>query len=270
MGSSKTSTPTLLEMEDEPPRSGKIDNDIYERELRDLQIELLKLQRHVKESGGKVVILFEGRDAAGKGGAIARFIQNLNPRGARTVALPKPNETEQGQWYFQRYVNHLPTAGELVLFDRSWYNRAGVERVMGFCTPKEFGEFFRQVPSFERALVESGISLFKLWFTVSRENQAKRFADRKKDPLKQWKFSPMDEEAQKRWDQYTAARDEMLAQSDSDAAPWTVINSNEKKRARLESMRHVLHSLDYKHKDDDVAHAPDPMVVQHAAHLLTR
>ena len=268
MGTSKNPSPTLLQMEDEPPYADKLDSRVYDTQLRDLQIELLKLQKHVTESGDKVVILFEGRDAAGKGGSIARFVQNLNPRSARTVALPKPNETEQGQWYFQRYVTHLPTAGELVLFDRSWYNRAGVERVMGFCTPKEYGEFFRQVPAFERALVESGISLFKLWFTVSRENQAKRFADRQKDPLKQWKYSAMDEEAQKRWDQYTAARDEMLAQSDSDAAPWTVVNSNDKKRARLESMRHVLHQLDYKHKDNKVAHEPDPMVVQRAAALL--
>ena len=270
MGNSKHAAPTLRQMEDEPPYPTRLDDDEYERQLRDLQIELLKLQKHVKESGAKVVILFEGRDAAGKRGAIARFTQNLNPRGARTVALSKPNETERGQWYFQRYVSHLPTTGELVLFDRSWYNRVGVERVMGFCTPKECGEFFRQVPAFELALVESGISLFKLWFTVSHKNQAKRFADRKKDPLKQWKLSPMDEEAQKRWDQYTAARDEMLAQSDSDAAPWTVINSNDKKRARLESMRHVLHSLDYQYKDQEVAHEPDPMVVQCASSLLTR
>ncbi len=268
MGNSKNPSPTLLQMEDEPPYRDKIDSDVYDAELRELQIELLKLQKHVTEAGEKVVILFEGRDAAGKGGSIARFVQNLNPRSARTVALPKPNETEKGQWYFQRYINHLPTAGELVLFDRSWYNRAGVERVMGFCSPKEYGEFFRQVPSYERALVESGISLFKFWFTVSRENQAKRFADRQKDPLKQWKFSPMDAEAQKRWDQYSAARDEMLAQSDSDAAPWTVVNSNEKKRARLESIRHVLHELDYEHKHHKVAHAPDPMVVQSAAALL--
>ena len=168
----------------------------YLEELRLLQIELLKLQRHVVESGQKVVILFEGRDAAGKGGSIRRFTEHLNPRSARTVALPKPTDTERGQWYFQRYTRHLPTAGEIVFFDRSWYNRAGVERVMGFCTPKEYGEFFRQVPGFERSLVESGISLFKLWFTVSRHNQEKRFSGRLEDPLRQWKFSPMDQESQ--------------------------------------------------------------------------
>ena len=270
MGTSKTAAPTLLEMEDAPPYSDKLGNKEYEAELRELQIELLKLQKHVKEAGEKVVIVFEGRDAAGKGGSISRFLQNMNPRSARTVALPKPNETEKGQWYFQRYINHLPTAGELVLFDRSWYNRAGVERVMEFCTPKEYGEFFRQVPSFERALVESGVHLTKFWFTVSRDNQAKRFEERQKDPLKQWKYSPMDAEEQKRWDDYSAARDEMLAQSDSDAAPWTVVNSNEKKRARLESIRHVLHEVDYEHKHHKVAHAPDPLVVQPASALLSR
>ncbi len=271
MGSSRsTAAPTLSQMEHELPHPEKIGKKHYEHQLRALQIELLKLQRHVNEAGEKVVIIFEGRDAAGKGGSISRFLQYMNPRSARTVALPKPNETELGQWYFQRYVAHLPTAGELVLLDRSWYNRAGVERVMGFCTAKQYGEFFRQVPGFEQALVESGIHLFKFWFTVSREHQAERFAARQEDPLKQWKFSPMDAEAQNRWDEYSVARDDMLAQTDSSAAPWTVVNSNEKKRARLESIRHVLHSLDYEHKHHKVAHAPDPMVVQPAADLLTR
>lgn len=255
---------TLTDMEDHPPYDSKLHTKKYLAELRALQIELLKLQRHVKASGERLVVLFEGRDAAGKGGAIRRFNENLNPRGARTVALPKPNDAEAGQWYFQRYVAQLPTAGELVFFDRSWYNRAGVEIVMGFCTPKEYGEFFRQVPGFERSLVESGTSLFKLWFTVSRDNQAKRFESRRKDPLRQWKYSAMDEASRDRWDEYTTARDAVLIHTDSDVAPWTVVNSNEKKRARIESIRSVLHRLDYEHKDPDVAHAPDPMVVQRA------
>jgi polyphosphate kinase len=255
-------------MEDEPPRPKKIDGDLYKEQLRALQIEMLKVQLWVRESGEKVVVLFEGRDAAGKGGSIRRFTQNLNPRGARVVALPKPNDTERGQWYFQRYVQNLPTTGELVFFDRSWYNRAGVEIVMGFCTAQEYGEFLRQVTGFERSLVESGIHLFKLWFTVSKEEQAKRFESRRKDPLRQWKLSPIDEAAQDRWDEYTRARDAALIQSDSDVAPWTIVNSNEKKRARLESIRHVVHSLDYTHKDPAIAHAPDPMVIQRGLDVI--
>jgi len=259
---------TLTCMEDRPPYDSKLRTKEYLKELRALQIEMLKVQRHVRASGERIVILFEGRDAAGKGGSIRRFAENLNPRSARIVALPKPNDTESGQWYFQRYVAQLPTAGELVFFDRSWYNRAGVEIVMGFCTPKEYGEFFRQVPGFERSLVESGISLFKLWFTVSRENQSKRFESRRKDPLRQWKYSAMDEASRDRWDEYSTARDAVLIHTDSDVAPWTVINSNEKKRARLESIRSVLHRLDYEHKDHDVAHAPDPMVVRRAEDIV--
>ncbi len=259
---------TIAHMEDLPPHPSKIPETEYLDELRLLQIELLKLQRYVKESGEKIVILFEGRDAAGKGGSIRRFTENLNPRGARTVALPKPNDTERGQWYFQRYVEHLPTAGEIVLFDRSWYNRAGVEIVMGFCSPQEYGEFFRQAPGFERSLVESGIHLFKLWFSVSRENQLKRFDKRKKDPLRQWKFSPVDEASLDKWDDYTRARDAVLIHCDSPTAPWIVVNSNEKKRARLESIRHVVHTLDYEHKDKKVAHAPDPHVVQAAVDVM--
>lgn len=259
---------TLTAMEDHPPYQDKIDKAVYEDQLRDLQIELLKLQRHVVDTGGKVVVVFEGRDAAGKGGSIRRFTQNLNPRSARTVALPKPNDTERGQWYFQRYTEQLPTAGEIVFFDRSWYNRAGVEIVMGFCTPKEYGQFFRQVSGWERSLVESGISLFKLWFTVSREHQAERFESRRTDPLRQWKLSPMDEAAQERWDEYSRARDATLIHTDSDYAPWTVINSNEKKRARLESIRNVVHQLDYRHKDHSIASAPDPMVVQRAVDVV--
>lgn len=260
--------PTLSQMEDEPPYPTKLHAKVYEDELRLLQIEMLKVQRWVKEADQKVVVLFEGRDAAGKGGAIRRFTQNLNPRGARVVALPKPNDTERGQWYFQRYVTHLPTEGELVFFDRSWYNRAGVEIVMGFCTAQEYGEFLRQVTGFERSLVESGIHLFKLWFTVSRENQAKRFESRRTDPLRQWKMSPIDEAAQTHWDEYTRARDAVLVQTDSDVAPWMIVNSNEKKRARLESIRHVVHSLPYEHKDPRVSCAPDPMVVQRGRDVI--
>jgi polyphosphate kinase len=259
---------TIDDMEDHPPYPDKIKTVEYLSELRLLQIELLKLQRWCRDSGEKVVILFEGRDAAGKGGSIRRFMENLNPRGARTVALPKPNDTERGQWYFQRYVQHLPTAGEIVLFDRSWYNRAGVEIVMGFCTPQEYGEFFRQAPGFERGLVESGIHLFKLWFSVSRTNQLKRFEVRRTDPLRQWKFSPVDEASLEKWDDYTRARDAMLIHCDSPASPWTVVNSNEKKRARLESMRHVVHTLDYDHKDLEVARLPDPRVVQPAVEVM--
>jgi polyphosphate kinase len=259
---------SIEDMEDQPPYPDKIKTADYLEELRLLQIELLKLQRWVKHEGEKIVILFEGRDAAGKGGSIRRFVENLNPRGARTVALAKPNDTERGQWYFQRYVGNLPTAGELVFFDRSWYNRAGVEIVMGFCTAQEYGEFFRQAPGFERSLVESGIHLFKLWFAVSRENQLKRFEARKDDPLRQWKFSPVDEASLDKWDEYTRARDAMLIHTDSPTAPWMVVNSNEKKRARLESIRHVVSSLDYEHKDNSVARPPDPMVVRPAVEVM--
>jgi polyphosphate kinase 2 len=259
---------SITDMEERRPHPKKLDDAEYLAQLNDLQIELLKLQHHVIEHGQKVVILFEGRDAAGKGGAIKRFTEHLNPRAARTVALPKPTDTERGQWYFQRYTQNLPTTGEIVLFDRSWYNRAGVERVMGFCTPRQYGEFYRQVPGYEQALVESGIKLFKLWFTVSRDTQAKRFAARQQDPLKQWKFSPMDAESQARWHEYSEARNEMLVHADSTFAPWTVVNSNEKKRARLESIRSVLHGLDYEQKDPGVAHAPDPFVVRPAAEVM--
>jgi len=260
---------TIAHMEGARTYQDKISNKDYLEELRDLQVELLKLQRWVKESGEKIVVLYEGRDAAGKGGSIRRFTENLNPRGARTVALTKPNDTERGQWYFQRYVAHLPTVGEIVFFDRSWYNRAGVEIVMGFCTPQEYGEFFRQAPGFERSLVESGTHLFKYWFTVSRENQLARFERRKTDPLRQWKFSPVDEASLGKWDEYTRARDAMLIHTDSPASPWIVVNSNEKKRARLESIRHLVHSLDYEHKDHKVARPPDPKVLQPAAHVMT-
>lgn len=255
---------SINEMEHGRPYPDKIDDDTYKAQLRQLQIEMLKLQSWVRETGERVVILFEGRDAAGKGGAIRRFTENINPRGARIVALTKPDDTEAGQWYFQRYVAHLPTAGELVFFDRSWYNRAGVERVMGFCTPEEYEQFFHFVPHFESALVESGIHLFKLWFTISQDRQAQRFEDRRQDPLRQWKFSAIDEAALDRWDDYTDARDAMFAGTDTFDAPWVIVNSNEKKRARLESMRHVLSQIPYLHKDVDVCAGADPMVVQFA------
>ncbi len=236
----------------------------YEAKKYQLQVELLKLQAWVKETGQKVVILFEGRDAAGKGGTIKRFMEHLNPRGARVVALEKPTETEKGQWYFQRYIQHLPTSGEIVLFDRSWYNRAGVERVMGFCTQEEYDEFMRQVPEFERTLVRSGIHLFKFWFSVSQDEQRRRFKEREKHPLKQWKLSPIDKASLDKWDSYTAAKEAMFFATDTADAPWIVIKSNCKKRARLNAMRYVLHRLGYDQKDLERVGAMDPLIVGRA------
>ena len=221
----------------------------YERQKYQLQVELLKLQAWVKETGQKVVILFEGRDAAGKGGTIKRFMEHLNPRGAHVVALEKPSDTERGQWYFQRYVQHLPTAGEIALFDRSWYNRAGVERVMGFCNQEEYMEFMRQAPEFERNLVRSGVHLIKFWFSVSRDEQRRRFKERKVHPLKQWKLSPIDLASLDKWDEYTKAKESMFFYTDTADSPWTVIKSDDKKRARLNAMRYVLHRLPYTNKD---------------------
>ena len=221
----------------------------YEKEKFRLQVELLKLQAWVKESRQRVVILFEGRDAAGKGGTIKRFMEHLNPRGARVVALEKPTELERGQWYFQRYVQHLPSVGEIVLFDRSWYNRAGVERVMGFCSDEEYAEFMRQAPEFERHLVRSGVHLIKFWFSVSRKEQRRRFKERESHPLKQWKLSPIDMASLDKWDDYTRAKEGMFFETDTAEAPWTVIKSDCKKRARLNAMRYVLHKLPYTSKD---------------------
>lgn len=221
----------------------------YETQKYQLQVELLKLQNWTKETGQRVVILFEGRDAAGKGGAIKRFMEHLNPRGARLVALEKPTDTERGQWYFQRYVQHLPTAGEIVMFDRSWYNRAGVERVMGFCSEHEYQEFIRQAPLFERQLVSSGVHLIKFWFSVSRKEQRRRFKERELHPLKQWKLSPIDLASLDKWDDYTKAKEAMFFETDTADAPWTVIKSDCKKRARLNAMRYVLHKLPYANKD---------------------
>jgi len=243
------------------PYKKKLSTKAYEKRKQELQIELLKLQNWVKDNGRKIVILFEGRDAAGKGGTIKRFMEHLNPRGARVVALEKPNEQEQGQWYFQRYIQNLPTAGEIVMFDRSWYNRAGVEKVMNFCSPAQYLEFMRQAPELERMLVRSGIHLFKLWFSVSREEQFRRFQKRRKDPLKQWKLSPIDMASLDKWDAYTEAKESMFFYTDTADAPWTVIKSDDKKRARINAMLHVLHALPYDNKDPRVVTEPDPLIV---------
>jgi polyphosphate kinase 2 len=231
------------------PYQNLMSRKAYEAQKYALQVELLKLQAWAKDTGQKVVLLFEGRDAAGKGGTIKRFMEHLNPRGARVVALEKPSEVERGQWYFQRYVQHLPTAGEIVLMDRSWYNRAGVERVMGFCNDDEYQEFMRQAPMFERQLVRSGVHLIKFWFSVSRKEQRRRFEERKLHPLKQWKLSPIDLASLDKWEDYTKAKEGMFFETDTADAPWTVIKSDCKKRARLNAMRYVLHKLPYTNKD---------------------
>lgn len=236
----------------------------YEHEKYKLQVELLKLQAWVKETGQRIVIVFEGRDAAGKGGTIKRFMEHLNPRGARTVALQKPTEEERGQWYFQRYVQHLPTKGEIVLFDRSWYNRAGVERVMGFCTQDEYVEFMRQAPEFERNLVRSGIYVIKFWFSVSREEQRRRFKERRVHPLKQWKLSPMDLASLDLWEEYTQAKEAMFFHTDTADCPWTVVKSDCKKRARLNAIRYVLQRIPYANKDERNIGRVDPLLVGRA------
>ena len=243
------------------PYRTKIRRNVYERHKEDLQVELLKVQNWVKRSGERIVVLFEGRDAAGKGGTIKRFMEHLNPRAARVVALMKPSEQELGQWYFQRYVKHLPTTGEIVFFDRSWYNRAGVERVMGFCDSLEYLEFMRQAPEFERMLVRSGIRLFKYWFSVTQEEQKRRFAARTEDPLKQWKLSPIDAESRDKWNEYTEAKEAMFFYTDTADAPWTIIKSDDKKRARLNCMQHFLSHLDYPGKDEHTVRGPDPLIV---------
>ncbi len=236
----------------------------YEKQKYRLQVELLKLQAWVKETGQKVVILFEGRDAAGKGGTIKRFMEHLNPRGAHVVALEKPTDAERGQWYFQRYVEHLPTAGEIIFFDRSWYNRAGVERVMGFCTDDEYLEFMRQAPEFERNLVRSGVQLIKFWFSVSQDEQLRRFKEREVHPLKHWKLSPIDLASLNKWDEYTKAKEAMFFYTDTADAPWTVIKSNDKKRARLNALRYMLHKLPYTEKDIERIGHMDPLLVGRA------
>lgn len=246
------------------PYDARMPRHEYELQKRLLQIELLKLQKWSKQNGSRHVIVFEGRDAAGKGGTIKRFMEHLNPRGARVVALEKPTERERTQWYFQRYVPHLPAAGEIVLFDRSWYNRAGVERVMGFCTPEQHQEFVRQAPLFEEMLVRDGISLTKFWFSVSPAEQRTRFTIRQVDPVRQWKLSPMDLASLDKWDDYTAAKEDMFALTDTDFAPWIVVKSNDKKRARVNAMRHVLGKFDYDGKDHEVVGEADPLIVGRA------
>ena len=247
------------------PYDTKLGRKEYERTKRALQVELLKLQLGVKESGARVLVIFEGRDAAGKGGAIKRFTEHLNPRGARIVALEKPTEVEATQWYFQRYIAHLPGGGEIVLMDRSWYNRAGVERVMGYCSPVQYLSFMRQCPEFERMLVDSGIHLVKLWFSVSQDEQARRFQARRTDPVRQWKLSPTDLASLDKWDAYTEAKEAMFFYTDTADAPWTVVNSNDKRRARLEAMRVLLAGLDYPSKDETVVGRPDPQLVGRAS-----
>jgi polyphosphate kinase 2 len=259
---------TIHAMEHHPPDRDVPSRKEYEQEIVGLQIEMLKLQRWAQEQGERVCILFEGRDAAGKGGTIRAFTEHTNPRSARVVALPKPSDVERTQWYFQRYVAHLPAAGEIVLFDRSWYNRGVVEPVMGYCTKQQRDDFFAQVPAFEQQLTESGIRLFKLWFTVSQQEQARRFEARASDPLKQWKLSPNDTASVGKFAEFGKARDRMLHLSDRPYAPWTVVNSNVKRLGRLEAMRHVLHAVPYDHKDKKLVHAADPRVVQPAAALV--
>ncbi|MBK2123945.1 polyphosphate kinase 2 [Fangia hongkongensis] len=243
------------------PYREKMPRKIYEQQKHQLQIELLKMQQWVRHTGQRILVIFEGRDAAGKGGTIKRMMDHLNPRGARVVALAKPSEREQGQWYFQRYIRHLPTAGEIVMFDRSWYNRAGVEKVMGFCTPDQHLEFLSQAPELEKMLIQSGIRLFKLWFSVSQSEQKRRFISRANHPLKQWKLSAIDKASQDKWDDYTKAKEEMFTYTDTVFAPWTVIKSDDKKRARLNAMRFILSELDYDNKDERVAISPDPLLV---------
>ncbi|HWS25386.1 MAG TPA: polyphosphate kinase 2 [Xanthomonadales bacterium] len=246
------------------PYQNLLRRSTYEKDKFRLQVELLKLQAWVKETGQRVVILFEGRDAAGKGGTIKRFMEHLNPRGARVVALEKPTETERGQWYFQRFVANLPTAGEIALFDRSWYNRAGVERVMGFCTEAEYHEFMRQVPEFERHLVRSGVHLIKFWFSVSRKEQRRRFKERESHPLKHWKLSPVDLASLDKWEDYTRAKEAMFFDTDTADSPWTVVKSDCKKRARLNAMRYVLHKLPYRNKNEQHIGKLDRLIVGRA------
>lgn len=242
----------------------------YEQQKHELQIELLKVQSWVKETDQRIVIVFEGRDAAGKGGTIKRFMEHLNPRGARVVALEKPNARERNQWYFQRYIQHLPSRGEMVLFDRSWYNRAGVEKVMGYCTDYEHLEFLRQVPELERMLVNSGIILFKYWFSVSREEQFRRFKSRQTDPLKQWKLSPVDLASLARWEEYSKAKEIMFFHTDTKDCPWVVIRSDDKKRGRINCMRHFLSSLNYPDKDKSLVAKADPSIVGSAKRIHER
>jgi polyphosphate kinase 2 len=252
------------------PYTDRIPREKYEEEKAKLQIELLKVQNWVKMTGEKIVIICEGRDAAGKGGTIKRFMEHLNPRAAKVVALEKPTEHEKGQWYFQRYVVHLPTRGEILFLDRSWYNRAGVERVMGFCDSTEYLEFMRQCPEFERMLVNSGIKLFKYYFSVTRKEQRARFASRQQDPLKQWKMSPVDKASVGLWQEYTRAKEAMFFYTDTASCPWTIIKSDDKKRARLNCMQHFLSMLDYPDKDPAVVTGHDPLIVGSPSQVIRK
>jgi polyphosphate kinase 2 len=254
----------------EYPYRDHLSRRVYEARKAKLQAELLKVQIWAQETGQKFVVLFEGRDAAGKGGTIKRFMEHLNPRQARVVALDKPSDAQRGQWFFQRYIEHLPTAGEMVFYDRSWYNRAGVERVMGFCTPNDYLEFMRQTPELERMLVRSGIRLYKYWFSVTREEQRRRFMERETDPLKVWKLSPIDKASLDRWEDYTEAKEAMFFYTDTADAPWIIVKSDDKKRARLEAMRHFLSSIDYPGKDHRIVRPPDPLIVGRAEHVVHR
>ena len=249
------------------PYKNKMDLVIYEREKHLLQIELLKAQSWIQDAKQRVVVIFEGRDAAGKGGTIKRFMEHLNPRGAKVIALEKPNARERNQWYFQRYIQHLPSKGEIVLFDRSWYNRAGVEKVMGFCSDREYLEFLRQAPELERMLVNSGVTVFKYWFSVSREEQFRRFKSRQKDPLKHWKLSPVDMASLGKWHDYTKTKEEMFFHTDTKDAPWTVIKSDDKKRGRINCMRHFLSMLNYHDKDHEVVGKLDPLIAGSAKNI---
>ena len=250
------------------PYDERLPRPEYEVLKRELQIELLKLQNWIKDTGSRLVMLFEGRDAAGKGGTIKRFTEHLNPRGATVVALEKPSEREQGQWYFQRYVAHLPSLGEIVMFDRSWYNRAGVERVMGYCTEAQYQRFVTDAPEFERMLVDDGMHLIKFWFSVSQAEQRTRFLIRRIDPVRQWKLSPTDLASLGRWEEYTAAKEAMFALTDTDIAPWVVVKSNDKKRARINAMRYVLSRFDYPNRNDSVVGQVDPLIVGPASSVF--
>ncbi|AWZ02031.1 polyphosphate kinase 2 (PPK2) [Rhodobiaceae bacterium] len=252
------------------PYKTKMKRPTYERHKAELQVELLKVQKWVEETNEKIVVLFEGRDAAGKGGTIKRFMEHLNPRGARVVALPKPTDRQKSQWFFQRYIEHLPAGGEIVMFDRSWYNRAGVDRVMGFCSPTEYLEFMREAPELERMLTQSGIRLFKYWFSVTQEEQKRRFASREVDPLKQWKLSPIDRASLNKWNDYTEAKEAMFFYTDTADAPWTIVKSNDKKRARLNCMQHFLSALPYPDKNHHVVRGPDPLIVGNTEHVIGR
>ncbi|MFP5076583.1 polyphosphate kinase 2 [Rhizobium sp. YIM 134829] len=243
------------------PYDKKLDKDTFKTELERLQIELVKVQAWQQATGKRVIVLFEGRDAAGKGGAIHEIRAYMNPRTARIVALTKPTETEQGQWYYQRYITHFPSAGEFILFDRSWYNRAGVEPVMGFCTPEQYEHFLAQTPHFETMIVDEGIALIKIWLEIGREMQLMQFHQRRHDPLKVWKLSPMDIEALTRWDDYTEKRDRMFKETHTDKAPWTIVRANDRRRARLNVIRHILTRLDYAGKDKDAIGEIDRKIV---------